>query len=282
LAKVLARLVVALAFCSSCSLSSAADFEFLAGEDVPVCLAYAESVKTWPTPTGPCIADLPLAAHGIERITGPIQKIQFSLAEDDPTVGLRKHAFDFILRSDSNPANYFYADKLDEWRNTEKQRSIARAGLSARMEGLSPDFSLRFTVADIDNDGVNERILFQPHCVSGGNVISTITMASPLVLNSHGDVVDVERTASILRRPIRNSKARGIRATPDGRPQPLADIISHSAFGLLRFEGKTYFDFRWDASQAALSDPSDFRVVRVFVAAGRVSRAVCAFRLKAD
>jgi hypothetical protein len=250
--------------------------EMIAGEGHPLCEAYLQAAKKWEYGTPACLGDQPIASKEVSRILGHIKKTEFSHQEDDPSHPMLANVWQFVRRTDVNEANYFYVDQLSGWIGTTEQREAAEQGIRNLSAKYFTDFSVRTMELDMDNDGRQDRLMVYPHCVQG-SVTNTSTFSSPVFLTDT-DEVDVERTHAYLRSPIRRNTSGGIRRRLDGSVVATADIFANSAYGLLEFRGRTYFDFWWDATPDAVPDPKDVNVIRVYLPQGGRSRAICAYR----
>jgi hypothetical protein len=249
------------------------------GKGVPICEAYLVATQDWDPLAVGCFSSLPLEAPGLERVTDPVLKREFyDNDESDPLRPLLADAYKFVMRNDINPALYYYRDQIKDWRRTPAQMMIARIGIENKFDAYLRESVIRSVSVDLDNDGHPEQIMFYPHCATGSMVETSTTMSSPMILTDDGRV-DAKRTRQLLRTPLR------FRATPEIRrhlrraPVPVADIFSRSAYGVLRFQGKTYWDFWWHAKQESLPDPADANVLRIYQSEHGRSRSVCAFNL---
>jgi hypothetical protein len=270
--------LVAAVTLSNTACAREGSMELVVGKGVAVCEAYAAAATKWDTHALSCIGDLPLDGRGISRVSGPVFKTEFSMDEADPTLGLRSRAGAFVRSYDVSIANYYYRDKLAEWRGSNEQLEVAGQGLVNRTSGYFHDPIIRILQVDLDNDGKTDDVYFYPHCAAGVSDESTVTMSSPLLLTPDRTAVDAERTLRLLRTPLHFGADRGPHQGADGSWVVNADIYSNSAFGFFKFRGKTFFDFWWDAGTTQVPE-RDRGILRVYRPQQERTEAVCAFRI---
>jgi hypothetical protein len=266
---------------SSAAVAAEGSIELIVGKGVPVCEAYAASARKWDLYALGCLGDLPLDGNDISRVSGPVAVTRFSMDEDDPTIALRHSAGTFVRGHDVNIANYYYKDRLADWRASNDQLEVARQGLINRTNAYFRDPLTRILQIDVDNDGKADEVYFYPHCAADLSDESTVTMSSPLLLTQDRAAVDTERTLRLLRAPLKLRAARDPHQAPDRSWVVDADIYSNSAFGFLKFRGKTFFDFWWDAGTAHVPE-RDRNILRVYLAQRKRTEPVCALRINAS
>jgi hypothetical protein len=252
-------------------------FEIIEGKGVGVCQAYLSAVQKWEPGDMACLGDRPLDAEGIARISAPIWEIEDSTVENGPGYKLSRSAGEFVGRYDRNLAAYYYRDKLSEWRATPEQIAVAQQGVLNHNHKYS-DGVLRILQVDVNNDGKQDDVLFFAHCYTGSTATS-LAMSSPLILTESRAEVDEERTLKLLREPIRYRLNPNPRRLADNSWAVDADVYSGAAYGFLRFDGKTYFDFWWDVAPNRVPDPKDANVLRVYFPNGSSTRPVCSIRV---
>jgi hypothetical protein len=262
------------------ALLVAASLELIEGKGTAVCEAYQSATRAWEQGVA-CMGDESLDGPGIARILGPLTEIRNGTDERYPEYALMVSAGEFITQHDINLAAYYYTFQLGEWRATPEQRVIAQREVGNRGDQHFPEGIQRTLEVDVNNDGTRDSVLFFPHCYTGSTATS-LTMSAPLLLNETRTTVDVERTQTLLRKPIRYHFSPQPRQLPDGRWVADADFYSQSSYGFFSFKGRIYFDFRWDAKPEQLPDPNESAVLRVYLAKGSATRAVCAFRLASE
>jgi hypothetical protein len=265
--------------------------EVTRGADQPVCQAYANGRHATGTlGIDVCYVGRPFRSDVVSRPVVPVSTHvvfdEFVPGQSEPGFPndlselFFRHIAPFNRRYDTRLSLYFDGPNPRDWRGTPDQvhraEALLREYTSTKLD-LAPIIEL-----DVDNDGRPEPVFFYPlDLIEQGASLPVGMMAAPIILSADRKSVDVRRTLRIFRSPVPYLRRADWRTRPDGTDARVGDFLTSSSFGVFRYSGKAFIDFKWLGAAfpfgAMIPEKSPNQPIRIFLAdRGRV-RQVCEF-----
>jgi hypothetical protein len=264
--------------------------EVTRGADQPVCQAYANGRNSrGDRGIAICFAGeafrsnlvsrpvVPLSAHVVFEDFDPREPV--TEVQRDLSALYFQHIEPFSRRYDIRLSHYFDGPSARDWRGTPDQvrraESVVREFTLRQLVGVAPIIEI-----DVDNDGRAEPVFFyERSLVKESRSLEVGSIGAPIILSADRRSIDMRRTLRIFRSSVPYDRRVNWRTLPDGTDVRVRDFLLASDFGVFRYAGKNFIDFKWAGTgypvRAVNPERTSTQPIRIYLATrSRVSQ-VC-------